>query len=278
MVTQKAHPDWNSFARTQASLRWRSKSAAMGSAFTQAIVDAAQAAPGMSVLDVACGTGEPAISLAVLLQGKGEVFGIDISPGPLSTAEERAAQRGLSNTRFRQADFHALPFPDSSFDLVTSRLGVMFFADLPRAMREIYRVLKPGGRLALLAWGSMEQPYFQTTIGTVLRTVPGATVPEAGKSMFSFGRPGVLAQALREAGFAEVEESFPVLPWTWPGTPEEVWEYFQEVTVPFAPLLRAVPAELRAEINAEVLQAIARYYDGTEIKFTASANITCASK
>ena len=278
MTTSINLPDWNSFARTQASQRWRNKSAAMGSAFTQAIVDAAQIAPGMRVLDVACGTGEPAISIATLLNGTGEVTGIDISPGPLTTANERATQRGLSNTLFRQADVHELPFPDSSFDRLTSRLGVMFFADLPRALKEIHRVLKPGGRLALLAWGPMEQPYFHTTIGTLLRIVPGAKVPEAGKAMFALGQPGVVAQALREAGFAEVEESFPVLPWTWPGTPEEVWEYFQEVTVPFAPLLRSVPAELRAEINAQVLQAISRYYDGTEIKFTASANITCASK
>lgn len=271
-------PDWNNFGRVQASQKWRRQSAAMGSGFTRAIVDAAQAAPGMNVLDVACGTGEPAISLAALLNGTGTVTGIDISPGPLCTAEERAAHRGLSNAHFRQADVHELPFPDNSFDRVTSRLGAMFFADLPRALRQIHRVLKPGGRLAMLAWGPMEQPYFQTTIGTLLRTVPGARLPETGKSMFAFGRPGVLAQALREAGFAEVEESFPVLPWTWPGTPEEVWEYFQEVTVPFAPLLRAIPAERRALVDAEVLRAISHYYDGREIKFTATANICCAAK
>ena len=250
----------------------------MGSAFTQAIVDAAQIAPGMRVLDVACGTGEPAISIATLLNGTGEVTGIDISPGPLTTANERATQRGLGNTLFRQADVHELPFPDSSFDRLTSRLGVMFFADLPRALKEIHRVLKPGGRLALLAWGPMEQPYFHTTIGTLLHTVPGAQMPATGKSMFTFGQPGVLSQELREAGFAEIEESFPVLPWTWPGTPEEVWEYFQEVTVPFAPLVKSIPVASRAEVDSAVLDAISRYYDGREIKFTASANLTCAIK
>jgi ubiquinone/menaquinone biosynthesis C-methylase UbiE len=271
-------PDWNNFGRVQASQKWRRQSAAMGSGFTRAIVDAAQAAPRMSVLDIACGTGEPAISIATLLNGTGAVTGIDISPGPLRTAEERAAQRELSNTRFRQADVHELPFPDNSFDRVTSRLGVMFFTDLPRALREIHRVLKPGGRLALLAWGPMEQPYFQTTIGTILKVLPGATPPDAANAMFAFGKPAVLGQALREAGFADVEESFPVLPWTWPGTPEEVWEYFQEVTVPFAPLLREIPASHRAQVDLEVLRAISHYYDGAEIKFTATANICCASK
>jgi ubiquinone/menaquinone biosynthesis C-methylase UbiE len=271
-------PDWNSHARVHASQKWRRQSAAMGSDFTHAIVGAAQIASGMSVLDIACGTGEPAISVATLLEGTGEVVGVDLSPGPLQAAEERAAQRGLANVRFQQADAHDLPFLAGSFHRVTSRLGVMFFADLPRALREMHRVLKPGGRVALLAWGPMEQPYFQTTIGTVLRMFPGATVRDSDKVMFAFGQPGVLAQKLRDAGFAEVEEKFSVLPWTWPGSPEEAWEYFQEVTVPFAPLLRSIPVERRAQVDAEVLRAISRYFDGTEIKFTATANITCAKK
>ena len=278
MVTPQAQADWNSFARAQASRKWRRQSAAMGSAFTQAIVAAARVSPGMNVLDVACGTGEPAISIATLLKGTGDVTGIDISPGPLGTAKERAAQRGLSNTCFQQADVHQLPFPDNGFDLVTSRLGVMFFADLPRALREIHRVLRPGGRVALLAWGRMDQPYFHTTVGTILKALPKAVLPDEAKAMFAFGQPGVLAQALREAGFAKVEETFPVLPWTWPGPPEEVWEYFQEVTVPFAPLLKSIPPERRAELDTEVLAAIARLYDGSEIRFTASANISCAAK
>lgn len=271
-------PDWNNFARVQASVKWRKKSAAMGSAFTQAIVDAAQIVPGMSVLDVACGSGEPSISIAAALNGTGEVTGTDISPGPLSTAEARAAQRGLSNVRFQQADVHELPFADSSFDRVTSRLGVMFFADLPRALYEIRRVLKPAGRISLLAWGPMEQPYFQATIGTVLRMFPGAAIPDAARAMFTFGQRGVLAQKLREAGFTDVEERFALLPWTWPGTPEEAWEYFQEVTVPFAPLLRSIPPEQRPRVDSEVLRAISQYYDGSAVSFTATANIACAAR
>jgi ubiquinone/menaquinone biosynthesis C-methylase UbiE len=271
-------PDWNSHGRVQASEKWRSQSAAMGSGFTRAIVEAAQISPGLRVLDIACGTGEPAISIAALLHGTGEVIGIDLASGPIETAQERAQKRALKNIRFQRADVHDLPFANERFDRVTSRLGVMFFSDLPRALREIHRVLKPGGRVAFLAWGPMEQPYFETTIGTVLRMLPNLTVSESDKAMFPFGRPGVLAQKLREAGFIEVDERFPVLPWTWPGTPEEVWEYFQEVTVPFAPLLRSIPSALRPAVDAEVLRAISNHYDGAQINFTATANLCCASK
>jgi len=278
MSEKPAKPDWNHFGRTQASRQWRTQSGAMGRSATQAIVDAAQVTPGLRVLDVACGSGEPAISLASQLRGSGEVTGIDIADAPLRIAEERASERGLSNTRFQQGDAHKLPFPDGSFDLITSRLGVMFFADLPRALAEMHRVLKPGGRVTLLAWGPMKQPYFETTIGTLLSRLPGAQTPEAAQTMFAFGEPELLAGKLLAAGFRSVQEKFDTLPWTWPGTPEDFWEYFQEAAVPFAPLLKTIPAGRRNEIDAAVITAIGKFYDGNEIRFTATFNITSAMK
>lgn len=250
----------------------------MGNDMTLALVAAAQVRPGMRVLDLACGTGEPAISLAAALAGNGELIGIDISPAPLKIAEERAAQRGLSNTSFQQADAHHLPFADNSFDCITSRLGVMFFSDLPRALSEMRRVLRPGGRAILLVWGPMDQPYFQTTIGTILRILPAAIVPESGRKMFALGNKGVLSQGLRHTGFSQVREELVTVPWTWMGTPEEVWEYFQDVAVPFASFLQSIPADQRPEIDAAVLKAISQYYDGTSIKFTATVNIAIAIK
>src|SRR5579872_1715496 len=95
--------DWNSFGRANASQKWRRQSAAMGNDMTAAIVAAACVQPGMRVLDIACGTGEPAISIGQMLAG-GEVVGVDISPAPLKIAEERATQRGLTNATFQQAD------------------------------------------------------------------------------------------------------------------------------------------------------------------------------
>lgn len=270
--------DWNSFGRANASQKWRRQSAAMGNDMTQAIVEAARVQPGMRVLDIACGTGEPAISLATVLAGDGEVFGIDISPAPLKIAEERAAQRGITNARFQLADAHHLPFADNSFDCITSRLGIMFFSDLPRALNEMRRVLKPSGRAILLVWGPFNQPYFHTTIGTVLRMLPNAAMPESGRKVFSLADEDKLTQALYQAGFSQAKEELVTVPWTWLGTPEEVWEYFQDVAVPFASLLQSIPAERRPEINAAVLKAIGGYYDGTSIKFTATVNIAVAVK
>ena len=278
VTTLGENTDWNSFGRANASQKWRRQSAAMGNDMTRAIVEAAQVRSGMRVLDIACGTGEPAISIAQLLAGGGDVVGVDISPAPLKIAEERAIQRGLTNATFQQADAHHLPFADNSFDCITSRLGVMFFSDLPRALSEMRRVLKPAGRAILLVWGPMNQPYFQTMIGTILRMLPNAVTPESGRKMFALGDEGVLSQAMLQAGFSQVNEEHVTVPWTWIGTPDEVWEYFHDVTVPFASLLQSIPAERRPEIDAAVLKAISQYYDGTSIKFTATVNIAIAVK
>jgi ubiquinone/menaquinone biosynthesis C-methylase UbiE len=271
-----ASSNWDTFARVNASQRWRRQSAAMGRAMTDAIVVEARVERGMHVLDVASGTGEPAISIAGLLAGTGRVVATDISEGPLKVGEARARERSLTNIEFVPADVHQLPFPDGEFDRVTCRLGVMFFNDLSRALREVRRVLKPGGRASLLAWGAMQQPYFETTLGTILRLLPGVTMPPSGAKMFQFGEPNTLSAALRDAGFERVEEVKSQVPWNWPGTPEDLWEWFQEVTIPFKPLFEAIPAGCRAEVTAQVHAALSRYYSNDQVRFAASIVLASA--
>jgi hypothetical protein len=115
----------------------------------------------------------------------------------------------------------------------------------------------------------MDQPYFATTIGTILRNMPDLQLPPSGASMFKFGQPDVLASAMRDAGFTSVDEKFTRLPWNWPGTPDDLWAYFQEVTVPFKPLLSAIPTDRREQIDARVLDALRERYRDGEVKFDA---------
>jgi ubiquinone/menaquinone biosynthesis C-methylase UbiE len=268
--------DWNNFARVNAAQRWRKPSAIMGRAMTEALVAEAQIVPGLRVLDVAAGTGEPAISIATALNGTGLVTATDISAEPLHVGEQRARDRHLTNIRFVAADVHALPFAENAFDRITSRLGVMFFADLPQALREIHRVLARDGRVSLLAWGSMQQPYFDTTIGTVLRLCPDLVAPKTG--MFKFGDRGLLCRALAEAGFRQTDEHQCEVPWNWAGTPEDLWAYFQEVTVPFKPLFQSIPSQKRMEVDRAVLRELSLLYDGTVVKFDAKIMLVSAIK
>lgn len=261
---------WNSSYRLVAAEKWKAKSAAMGSAVTQALVEYAAPRPGMQVVDLASGTGEPAISLAQRVGPQGFVTAVDLSPELLEIATERAKKKMLSNFRTRQADAHKLPFPDDGFDLATCRFGVMFFTDAERALVELRRVLKTGARACFAAWGSIDQPYWQTTLAIVHRHVGGTMLAPGGADPFRFSKAGSLSEALRSAGFQEVEESTRNLPWTWPGSAEEVFEYFCAVSAPFRPMLERVPSEVWPAIRAEAKAAMERYRVDDEVRFGAS--------
>lgn len=262
-------PDWGSSFRLTASEKWKAKSAAMGRDVTEALVDYAQPGPGMRVLDLASGTGEPAITLASRVGPAGHVTALDLSADLLAIAAQRASHRGLSNVTTRQADAQQLPFPDGQFDLATCRFGVMFFADVNRALRDLQRVLKPGARGCFAAWGSKDQPYFSTSIGLVHRHIGGPLLAPDGPDPFRFSVPGSLSEALKQSGFVNVQEELRTVPWTWPGPVEEVWEQQQAVATPFLPLLKRVRPEQWPALNAEVHAAIRKHEDAGAIKFGA---------
>jgi SAM-dependent methyltransferase len=273
-----SEPTWGSQYRLVAAEKWKAKSAVMGQAATRALVEYACPLPGMKVLDLASGTGEPAISLAQAVGAQGHVTATDLSAELLDIAAQRAKDRGLNNFSVQTADAHALPFPDNSFDLATSRFGVMFFRDPVLALRELSRVLLPPARACFLAWGSFDQPYWQSMMGTVHRHVGGPLLPPDGPNPFRFAEPGSLAAILQAAGFADVEEETRAVPWTWPGSAEEVWEQAQAVSVPFRPLLDRAPAELWAQIHAEVHAALRQYAQGESLAFGASVVFASGKK
>ncbi|MGO9084946.1 MAG: class I SAM-dependent methyltransferase [Candidatus Sulfotelmatobacter sp.] len=271
-------PAWGNQFRLVASEKWKAKSAAMGQPVTDALVEYAQPVPGMRVLDLASGTGEPAISLASRVGPEGHVTALDLSPDLLEIAAQRAQARGLNHLVTQQADAHHLPFPADSFDLATSRFGVMFFRDPQLALREVFRVLRPEARACFLAWGPFDQPYWQSMMGVVHRHVGGLLLQPGGPDPFRFAEPGSLSAVLRSAGFRHVDEETRTLPWTWPGPVEEVWEQAQAVAVPFRPMLERVPQERWPQIHAAVHAAVRRYSDGEKIAFGATVVLASGKK
>jgi demethylmenaquinone methyltransferase/2-methoxy-6-polyprenyl-1,4-benzoquinol methylase len=182
--------------------RWRERAAAR-----------TELGPGDSALDVCCGTGDLALELAKLVTSGGHVVGCDFSEPMLDLAREKASARGAEGVRFEWADALELPYDAERFDAVSVGFGVRNLADLDRGLREMARVLKPGGRAVILEITQPTRPPLSFFFGLWFdRIVPllGAlsSNPEAysylPESVRSFPSPRGLAEKMDVAGFEAI--------------------------------------------------------------------------
>ena len=133
------------------------------------------------VLDVASGTGEPGLTIATMLRG-GKVIAIDLAEGMLDVALENANRRGIKNFETITCDVCDLPFPDNSFDAISCRFGFMFFPDMLLAAKEMVRVLKPGGRIAVTVWNEPEKNLWATSILSIVNKNMKIAPPTSGST------------------------------------------------------------------------------------------------
>jgi demethylmenaquinone methyltransferase/2-methoxy-6-polyprenyl-1,4-benzoquinol methylase len=179
----------------------------------QRAVDRAEVSAGDSVLDVCCGTGDLSFELAGRVSPGGHVVGCDFSEQMLDLAREKALDRGVESVRFEWADALRLPYDDDRFDAVTVGFGVRNFADRDRGLRELARVLKPGGRLVILEFTEPRRPPFSTFYSLWFdRIVPvlGRLTPNPdaysylAESVHSFPDPHGLAAKMDAAGLERI--------------------------------------------------------------------------
>jgi ubiquinone/menaquinone biosynthesis C-methylase UbiE len=110
-------------------------------------------APGSSVLDAGCGSGASAIPAAQRVGVQGRVIGVDLAERLLAMARAKAEKLGLQNIEFRSSDMEALGFPDAAFDAVVCVFAIFFVPDMVKQVRELWRMVRPGGQLAITTWG-----------------------------------------------------------------------------------------------------------------------------
>src|SRR5258708_21936327 len=185
--------------------KWYSQLAFQSRQATELVVQGAAISPGMHVLDLASGSGEPALSLSAAVGPEGRVTATDLVREMLQIAEENAAARNIKNISFRSADAEQLPFPAALFDRITCRFGIMFVPDIQKALTEMRRVLKPGGRVSFITWCCMEEnPLFSSMLRPFLKYVEIPPPPPDAPHVFRFADENKLASVITAARFQDV--------------------------------------------------------------------------
>lgn len=235
---------------------WRKHDKRLTEAFravSQTLLDQAGVRAGQHVLDVACGTGEPAIPAAQRIGAAGRVVATDFVAAMVDVAREKATAAGLDNIEFRVVDGEQLDLPTAAFDAATMRWGLMFMPNPVACLQHIHRALKPGARLALATWAAPDRNPWAAIPLTVLKRYMDLPAPVPGQTgIFAFADPDRLRSALIEGGFDDVSiESLEVL---WGGA-ESGLAYFAEVIEmagPLASLYARLPEDTKRAYADEV--------------------------
>jgi ubiquinone/menaquinone biosynthesis C-methylase UbiE len=221
------------------------------SKWAEHLVDRAQLRAGEEVLDVACGTGVVA-RLATKKVASGHVTGLDLNPGMLAVARGVLSEGQPVN--WIEGSALDLPFPSGRFNAVLCQLGLQFFPDQPKALREMRRVVRESGRVALSVYSPIERTPGANAFVRALDDVLGSQASRIKRSEHSFANPAQLEKLLRDAGFATVEVQTVVQTIEFPSLLDYV--RFQLLATPMTVLLKdKIEPERQAIISSVASKA-----------------------
>jgi ubiquinone/menaquinone biosynthesis C-methylase UbiE len=273
-----SHPGWTDPQRIVALRKWHPSWAQFAAPLNQLMVRALPPADGLRILDLACGAGEPAFSLAAAVGPGGRVTATDLGLDILALVEEETRERGITNLESKIVDAQFLPFSKESFDAVTCRFGVMFFPDCHRTLRECRRVLAPGGKAVFLVWGKFEQPFWQATIGILARYVNLPEIHPDAPQVFRFADAGKLSRAMRDAGFESAQEEHVSLTLTWPGNPRNLWTYFSESSGMYRQFMQQLSRDDWEGGARDAEKLLAEYFDGQHMSLPVEVNLVTGTR
>jgi len=237
---------------------------------TKTLIEDARIIEADVVLDVAGGSGEPSFTIAELVRPRGLVTCTDAVADMVAAAKDEAERRGLLNIEFRQCLADSLPFDKHTFDATVCRFGVMFFPDVPAALKEMIRVTKSEGTIAFAVWSRSEVNPFNYTVTDVLsqyiQTPPA--LPDA-PGAFRFAEPGKLTRLLTEAGVVQVRERQLNFRIEAPLSPQQFWEMRSETSGTLREKLANLPPEQAVKIGLEVQEAVQEFFPNGQMSFPA---------
>jgi SAM-dependent methyltransferase len=237
-----------------------------GAVVTDAMLAAARPQPGEHVLELACGPGGVGLAAAALVAPGGEVVLSDVVPEMTAIAAARASALGIDNVSTRELDLEQIDQPDESYDVVLCREGLMLVPDPAQAAREIRRVLRPGGRIAIAVWGPRER---NPWLGLVLDAVSaqlGKPVPPPGlPGPFSLSDSQRVEAILVEAGLQDVEIS--EVPTPARAHSFEAWSTSTlALAGPLAKLIASLPEGGRQALTARLREAVDPFVTPTSVE------------
>ncbi|MGI8636583.1 MAG: class I SAM-dependent methyltransferase [Segetibacter sp.] len=198
------HDQWQTAA--EAWYRWSPTLNQWLGKATQKMLEMAGITIGHRVLDIAAGAGEQSITTAKKVGASGYVLATDISPNILEYAKQLAQQEGVNNIETKVMDGENLMLENETFDAVISRVGLIYFPDQQKALKEMLRVLKPGGKVAAIVYSTTDMNKFFSVPVSIIRNRAKLSPPLPGQpGPFSLGAEGILEKTFLQAGFKNVQ-------------------------------------------------------------------------
>jgi ubiquinone/menaquinone biosynthesis C-methylase UbiE len=254
-LKQREHGTWTGVApgwRTHDERLVRSAAPA-----TARMLDLLGLTPGMQLLDIACGTGEPAIPAAERVGPTGHVVATDFVEEMLQFARGKAVGRNVSNIEFGRVDGEELDFAPAGFDAVSIRWGLMFMPDPVECLRRAHRVLKQGGRIAVACWAQPDRnPWVSIPMGIIRRRLNAPPPAPGTPGIFAFADEARLRAALEEAGFRVRSVEAVDLTMADFDTGNEFFTFLRELAGPVAALYAQLPPDAQVEARDEIVRAV----------------------
>ena len=271
-VSERRRAEWSERVE-----RYAERSAPKLRSFAAATVALSPPPVGGRVLDVATGTGLVAVEAAKRVEADGTVLATDFLPAWEPHVRKTASEAGVTNVTFAAMPAEALTIPDASFDVVYCQFGLMFMPEPVRALGEMRRVLRPGGRIGVAVWSVPEK------VGLFLasRIVGPALPPAAGEappSPMSMGAPGLVESLIAEAGLREIVTDRVTL-FHEIADPETEWQAWREdFTTPDGGGLGRLPESEQQRLHDDVIAALERFRVGDVVRVPSEAVVVTATR
>ncbi|HXN06460.1 MAG TPA: methyltransferase domain-containing protein [Nitrospiria bacterium] len=242
------------------------------------LVGDARLRSGFRVLDLGSGTGYPAVLAAQAVGETGRVIGQDLADEMLQVARQKAKSLSLSNILFQTGDVTALSFEDRSFDAVISRFCLMFLPEIPKAVGEIARVMKPGAYLSAAVWAAPElNPYLRMALDAAKKFTELPPPDPEQPGIFRLAKAGDLLGMAKQAGLTGISDE------TLEGVsvfkdPEEFYGSLMDMAAPIQNLIAKFTPDQKAGFEKEFKSLAARYAVGKEIQLPMTIRIVVARK